>query len=676
MLFQPSQVTPSTLTNTGTVASNTYFSFSWQLNGNSPLVAYSFEIYNGSTSALVYSSGKQTLSRHQYPTDEKGNPQFLTTTAMSASTLPQNTELFLYITQYYTEGGVENQLVQTVPAVFSVATAPTVQIVDSDGAEMGTATKYYNRLFESFTASVTSDSPVERAKWKLTRVPMIAEEGTFEQYTYDDTGFVYTGVLYYQTPFLLKGTYFLELTVVCANGLSATEEAYFNINYYVLSDVANIIEVEPYDHIANKVTASLSTRIAYPGVRDGRSTFSDAALVLEENATITYTSMTYLERETSLNIPAPYTLIWTGTVYYTESDTPFLLTNQFEVSLVAAGFRVYDIEKDLTYKINFTQRLTAAFAGSFVISWSSSGIIFYTTDTVEATTVYYEIDDYALKNLTKIQLKGNNNTSGTRLSTKKIAVKMASAADDTSLTGSYIFLADMSTGSFDGTFTIPTTIETYLLRNEVNSLTADRVVLLTESRNTVIDYSWKSKTEYQYLAAVVVPANNAVVYAVEGKTWCLRTGTYALLECAESSQYSKMYKVIRSWQFGCNVSSSEITNNNTPSMLTNFTKYRMPQRTAWQGRSGTLSGLLGAVQNGEYVSDTAQLMDELYAISASNNRFFLKDTKGNFYAVCVSAPVRQSTNLNSLPQQTTVSIGWEEIDDASGLVVREDNLFL
>ena len=58
MLFEPTNITPSTLTFTGTVASGDTINIQWQVNGNSAMTAFQIDVYqNDAYSTFVHSTG-------------------------------------------------------------------------------------------------------------------------------------------------------------------------------------------------------------------------------------------------------------------------------------------------------------------------------------------------------------------------------------------------------------------------------------------------------------------------------------------------------------------------------------------------------------------------------------------------------------------------------------------
>ena len=143
---------------------------------------------------------------------------------------------------------------------------------------------------------------------------------------------------------------------------------------------------------------------------------------------------------------------------------------------------------------------------------------------------------------------------------------------------------------------------------------------------------------------------------------------YLLIEAEPDSQNRNVYNVVKTWKFGNNINAGVVTNNNSPSWLTNFTGYDLKQPSVQRGRSGALQALLSNVSNGKY-ADTIEQMDELWEASLSLNAFFLKDIKGSLYKVAISAPITQTINNLSVLQEVTISLEWREVGTAQNAVI-------
>lgn len=224
----------------------------------------------------------------------------------------------------------------------------------------------------------------------------------------------------------------------------------------------------------------------------------------------------------------------------------------------------------------------------------------------------------------------------------------------------YIFYTSFDSGKLTGIY--PT--EGYLYRRTGGILKL--VDYISYETDQIKDFSLRSGEESSY----VLISENSGEYTetYESATVCLQFNGYYLLETQRDSTSMNVFRVLNTWKFGNNIESGSISNNNTPTWLTNFTPYRLKQMTSRTGKSGTLKALLGNTKNQKY-SDTVALMESLFRISTSDNTLFLKDMKGNLYMVSISAPITQTIETKSKIQQVTVSVPWEEIGSTDGISI-------
>lgn len=191
------------------------------------------------------------------------------------------------------------------------------------------------------------------------------------------------------------------------------------------------------------------------------------------------------------------------------------------------------------------------------------------------------------------------------------------------------------------------------------------------------DYGIKSMEPNQY--QLFYTENGEYVTATLEKAFCARFRAYTLIETTPDTENGNLYHVKNVWKFGTNIENGAVSNNNAPNFLQNFTPYRLRQSSPQKGKSGTLSTLLGNTyfdKNTEHVKassllykDTAEQMEKLFEISASDSTFFLKDLKGNIYMVHTSEPITQTVNNGTLALETSISIPWEEVGDASDAII-------
>lgn len=175
------------------------------------------------------------------------------------------------------------------------------------------------------------------------------------------------------------------------------------------------------------------------------------------------------------------------------------------------------------------------------------------------------------------------------------------------------------------------------------------------------------------------------------------------------------YKVLKEFVFGKNFSSGSISNNNTPSVYKNFTRYATVQMDSANYQSGTLSGLIGyigyysyMVQQGDVLDEIAErfhttpgqilidnpnlytpealavgtiikvffpqiveyrddkkLRDDIWALSTSKNYLFLKSRKGDVIEIKIAGEITMETLDASPAQPLSASVPWVQIGDAS-----------
>lgn len=180
------------------------------------------------------------------------------------------------------------------------------------------------------------------------------------------------------------------------------------------------------------------------------------------------------------------------------------------------------------------------------------------------------------------------------------------------------------------------------------------------------DFAARNDTAYVY--EIYLRDGNKLLNPKSSSPITHNIDSYILMEATEDANYRNVWHVRDVWNFAYNIQHSEISNNNTPNMMANFTPYRRRQPSTIHGKSGTLQALIGDMDFGEY-GDTWQRMEKLFAISSGAKTFFLKDAKGNLYMVGISAPVTQTIAIGNERKQVMASISWEETGDASEAVL-------
>lgn len=238
MIFQPTNITPSSFAGIGggTVSVDDVISISWQINGNSPLKGFNFEIQeNTFDSRIVYGEKINLTNSPIYGTDNKGNPQIYTYTdpgrTWGDEGLEDGKSYKLLITQYWGnvtwtgasfEGG--ESVVQYSPSVFITRTKPTLSI---DQFVNNTLT--VSSITQTFTATYAQaqGDSINWCRWQLASV-----QGNSYN-VIEDTGEVNTGELLFTADGLFTGmNYAVMCTVETQSGvIASTGWMVFSVSY-------------------------------------------------------------------------------------------------------------------------------------------------------------------------------------------------------------------------------------------------------------------------------------------------------------------------------------------------------------------------------------------------------------------------------------------------------------
>lgn len=227
MLFQPSNITPSTLAgfNSQTVLTTDYIKVSWQINGNSGMTGYTIAFKSvsadGTISDTAIYTATKTLTSPQYATSENGEPNIYTHSQnitwgsrLSAGTYA------LSITQNWVENGTTKSIEQYSPNLFYVRNKPvvTASIVESND--------YCRQLEFNALFSQTETDSVEWMQWKLYSGYVSSIDEFFPTSLEYDSGIIYSQNTkfispYYYTPDVIYG---LICTLCTSVGVIVTSD--------------------------------------------------------------------------------------------------------------------------------------------------------------------------------------------------------------------------------------------------------------------------------------------------------------------------------------------------------------------------------------------------------------------------------------------------------------------
>ena len=190
-LFQPTNVIPSTLSGAGngTVDAEKALVVSWQVNGNSPMVAYRVKIMQNDTdSTLKLDTGKVSIPSPFYGADQWGNPVLFDMEISAADLFTAGIEngyengYKMAITQWWS---ADDYVEQSSASYFITRSEPsvTLQIIPYQNSF-----RLQEHTFEAFYSQAQGDA-IEWRRWELEAL----ENGKYV--TVDDTGYIYGGSL-------------------------------------------------------------------------------------------------------------------------------------------------------------------------------------------------------------------------------------------------------------------------------------------------------------------------------------------------------------------------------------------------------------------------------------------------------------------------------------------------
>lgn len=222
-------------------------------------------------------------------------------------------------------------------------------------------------------------------------------------------------------------------------------------------------------------------------------------------------------------------------------------------------------------------------------------------------------------------------------------------------------LADFNSGLDGGTGTsVGEGFRIYRRQNDDEEL--KEIAYVPANITQIKDYGIKSRTRYTYYF-YAYDATGAFMGVIESREVCVSFDQCTLL-ATEYDETDGCYHVVKAFRFLANLDTMTVSNNNSPQLSQNFTRYPTKHKSTANYASGTLQGLIGVVNAaiGEYYDD-ADWITELTELSTSDYTLFLKDMKGFIRLVTVSNPIQYSPQQSTIQMQTTISLPWAEIGE-------------
>ena len=144
---------------------------------------------------------------------------------------------------------------------------------------------------------------------------------------------------------------------------------------------------------------------------------------------------------------------------------------------------------------------------------------------------------------------------------------------------------------------------------------------------------------------------------------------WAIIEAEETAD--KVYSVLTSYLFRVGsggVSEGSFSNNNTPQISRNFTRYPTRQAQSSNYLTGSVSGFIGSIKNKAY-SDNIGQSEKLMELSTGDNPLFLLDPKGHFLRIHTAEAISLSIDHKSPAMPQTLTFPWIEVDSTEGIAL-------
>lgn len=673
-LYQPTNVFPSSFAGVGGGAVDVTqgFTVSWQVNGSSAMTAYQIQIFeNTSASNKVYDSGQTNVTPAFFGTSSTGQVNFFEV-PIAASALSGMSNGFasgykMLITQWWGTNSVQ----QLSPSFFWTRTDPTISIsAFTNPVTENTAT------FTGVYTQAQGDS-LDWFRW------MLAVQGQ-ESTPIEDTGYIY-GTEDIQVTYdgLFTGTaYAVRCMIQTEYGIQAdTGWVNFTVSYPV-SEMSGYVEacLSQIEGIAIQWP-----RVSYiPGKADGSYTIEGGLLDLPFGSSITWDE----KNGAPMLFESEWSIAWSA--FYPESGTSpavsingalnfSILPTQIELTYngaVLASLPLTGILEDYPVRVVLTPRELHVYYAQLLGGLYPSETLYPSEDLYPSDGDFNWIKytyplTWVQPDITSITLYGkqkcewitviNGEVSGSLL-----VSLLTDLTYEPEWTLDTLFLATFGAAGINGGNITPDedVVGVAIYRKSSTASKLDFVVNAPIGTTMILDEGFLNQEQYTYYV-FVLGENTYVSPALISNVVQPMFWNWTILACTMDSD--GIYHLDAAHVFRNNVTTDALSNNNTPSILQNFTPYPTRQPTSYNYLSSTLVGYIGKVDyiNNKYVDTTAQA-DALWELSVSQSPKFLRNRKGNLWRIESAASITMQTGDNQAPQPYLGSFPWMETGPAEG----------
>lgn len=735
MLFQPTNITPDILSGEGSGVvdvSTGKVNVSWQVNGNSPMVLAQVDFYDENGTSVC--GFLNTPDEPFYGTDQYGKVQMYTMTADTEHYLTNGNTYQMAITMYWDNNGTRESITQRSYSVFYTRATPAVNI---------TADSVISSCDYEFTATCmrgTDEATLNWIRWQI----YDADDETNPIY---DTGRVYGAQFAcYYDGFMNNHSYIVTATAQTIEGQNASASHSFSTSWKIGS-------------LTGKSTATMlnnqssAVKVYWDGFRyiggepTGDYIVADGVLSLPKTSNVLWDEV----NGAPMSLDTPWYLVYRTILRNDDMMLSLTQAGQHEVSLVysystrtlnmlygttaVATFPRINGDDVLTIILTPTQIYVRRYGyvegltpsatltpatflpprdGHYGVTLEAVQNVSYTQANVTSVQVFgFQTCDYIqiVNEAIKSEVIHQAYTDGTYIPTE--------ADGSTPVNPNTQFLADFVNGLDAGTLTIGGASITgwAIYRKQESEPITRHLANVTLETSAILDFGCGTgQGGYTYYIYPISDNMTYITAAFESNTVNPVSWNWSIVEASQNEV--GVYSVLNEYVFRTNVSSGDMSNNNSPSVMQNFTRYPTVQMSNANYMSGTLTGLIGQVgyvsymvqagdtlenvahrfgvttseillsnevQNGQLAVgtiiriflpdgmlsyyDDIQMRDAIYALSTTTNSLFLKDRKGDVIEIRTSSPISASTQDNTAEQVTTMTIPWVQIGDASTIPI-------
>lgn len=697
-LFQPTNITPDTrgAFGNGIVFRRTgvtSLTVSWQINGNTPMTAYKIDFTSISGSSL-YSTGKVTLGTPAYGTSANGEPVLFSCEIDSLpSSVTSISEGLVRITQWW-GNGTNDYIVQQSPSHYIVRDKLSARISPTGPSNPLTGRN------GTFTGSIygASEDGIMWIRWAL-------RDGETNELV-KDTGKLYGSVdPTFTYDAFLPGMYTITLYAETSAGVTMESTSFIYVSYDA-SEVGLPITASRDCNGESAVSIRWPRLQSIPLATGNGMTDNGTVIKLADDESYLIWDQV---NGNVMDLSVPWTAVWSGSVTPLSGRLFTLMTEsgrfyEVGVGISAAGTGQLYIESgnedgvDRNYSIEaeWESGDLSCILTQGAMYWKvkeSNGANLYPAETLLPSdtllpgglggdiTGYHTMDlegsgfpDF--DNIVNVMLHGPSSIYSFEILDHTVTEPEAQnllVSQDSAYSFESLFYIksegstqDYNAGAFPENLQNATKISVY--RKTGNSDVLDYVGTTTVGKtNQILDYAARSQQgPYLYYLYVLssekfINVPSITKTAVNPCFW-----NWTVLSCTENADGS--FAVQASYNFGRNLQSGSITNNNQPGIFQNFTPYPTVMIAPQNYQSGTLQSLIGVTKDGEY-SDTIDLRDAIYNLSLTTNVLFLKNRKGDLLRIRPSGEISMDTMDNTREQAQTVGFPWVEVGDASGVAI-------